>query len=145
MIRPYLIQDKDNLIELIRLNTPRYFAEAEVQDFAEYLEVHLERYFVLESEGKIVGSGGINYFPDEATARLSWDVIHPDVQGQGFGRELTLFRINEVKRNPAIHTLVVRTSQLVYPFYEKMGFVLEKMVKDYWADGLDLYQMKYVF
>ena len=43
----------------------------------------------------------------------------------------------------SVQTLIVRTSQLVYRFYEKQGFELEKVVKDYWAEGYDLYLMRY--
>jgi hypothetical protein len=36
---------------------------------------------------------------------------------------------------------MVRTTQLVYPFYQKAGFTLDKVEQDYWANGFDLYQM----
>jgi len=142
MIRPYHKSDKSQLLALLNLNIPRFFAPSEVADFADYLENHVEQYFVVELEGNIVGCGGINYFPEAATARISWDIIHPHYQGKGMGRALMLHRINEIKKDPAIQTILVRTTQLVYPFYEKLGFVLEKTEKNFWAPGFDLYQMK---
>jgi len=39
--------------------------------------------------------------------------------------------------------MTVRTSQFVYGFYEKHGFELKKVVKNYWAQGFDLYDMEY--
>jgi hypothetical protein len=36
----------------------------------------------------------------------------------------------------------VRTTQLTDQFYAKMGFQLERTEKDFWAKGLDLYQMR---
>ena len=36
----------------------------------------------------------------------------------------------------------LRTTQLAFQFYEKMGFELDKTKKDFWAKGFDLYQMK---
>ncbi|MHA7057839.1 hypothetical protein ACWGOQ_0011500 [Aquimarina sp. M1] len=36
-------------------------------------------------------------------------------------------------------THVVRTSQFASKFYEKMGFALVKIEKDFWVDGFDLY------
>jgi [ribosomal protein S18]-alanine N-acetyltransferase len=141
MIRPYTRSDKPALIALLKLNIPKYFAEAEEADFVEYLEQHLEDYFVVEEAGVIVGAGGINYFPNEKLARLSWDVVHPSYQGKGIGRGLTQHRINHIKANPGISLIVVRTTQLVYPFYQKIGFTLIKTEKDYWAEGFDLYEM----
>ena len=142
MIRSYIKADKGKVLELLKLNTPLYFDESEESDLVEYLEVYLEDYFVVEESGKVIGSGGINYFPEKGEARISWDIIHPDYQGKGIGKELTFHRIEHVKKNPAIHLLIVRTTQLVYKFYEKMGFELEKTEKDFWAKGFDLYQMK---
>lgn len=142
MIRPYLPHDEQNLLTLLKLNTPRFFDPSEAADFADYLENHLEDYFVVEVEGNIVGCGGINYFLEEATARLSWDIVHPDYQGRGIGKTLTQHRINEIEKNSEINTILVRTTQLVYLFYEKMGFAIEKTKEDFWAPGFDLYQMK---
>ncbi|NDK55156.1 GNAT family N-acetyltransferase [Pontibacter fetidus] len=141
MIRPYTSSDKTALIDLLKLNTPLYFAEAEEADFIEYLEQHLEDYFVVEEAGAIVGAGGINYFSDDKIARLSWDIVHPAYQGKRIGSQLTQHRINHIKANPGINTIVVRTTQLAYPFYQKMGFTLVKTEKDYWAKGFDLYEM----
>jgi ribosomal protein S18 acetylase RimI-like enzyme len=42
-----------------------------------------------------------------------------------------------------ITTIMVRTSQLAYKFYEKNGFILKEIEKDYWAKGFDLYSMTY--
>ena len=142
MIRPYLPKDKAPLIALLKLNIPQYFAETEEADFADYLDKHLESYFVIVYDNKIVGAGGINYFYDSGLARISWDIVHPDHQGKGIGKKLLAHRINHIKAVPNIKTIQVRTSQLVYKFYEKMGFELELVEKDYWAKGFDLYQMK---
>lgn len=142
MIRSYQSVDKPQLLALLNLNIPRYFAHSEVADFSDYLDNNVEAYFVIEEAKHIVGCGGINYFPREATARISWDIIHPDYHGQGMGRALTLHRINEIKKNPAIKTILVRTTQLTYHFYEKMGFELERIEKEFWAKGFDLYQMR---
>ncbi|KAA5548879.1 GNAT family N-acetyltransferase [Adhaeribacter rhizoryzae] len=144
MIREYSGEDKNELLNLLRLNTPQYFAPPEEADFINYLDYYREDYFVVENNGQIIGSGGINYFPHNHESRLSWDIIHPDFQGRGIGKELTQHRINLLQNNPAINIVCVRTTQLVYQFYQKMGFVLEKTEKDFWAPGFDLYQMKMI-
>jgi len=141
MIRRYQPADKNQLIGLLRLNTPRYFHPAEEGDFISYLNHQAEHYFVVEENGAVIGCGGINYFEEQGEARLSWDIVHPGFQGKGIGKKLTLHRIQEIKKNAAVKLVVVRTTQLTYQFYEKMGFGLEKIEKDFWAAGFDLYQM----
>ena len=90
MIRPFKIEDQPQLIELLRLNTPQYFAVDEEMDYIKYLRQQ-DLYFVAEKEQGIVGCGGINYFEDHA--RLAWDIIHPDFQGKGIGKSIAQFRI----------------------------------------------------
>lgn len=143
MIRPYKRTDKNEVVELLRLNIPKYFDTTEEVDFIDYLDNHIGSYFVLIDAGSIISAGGINFgFDDGKTARISWDMVHPDMHGKGFGSKLTEFRINEIKKHNQVNKIVVRTTQLVYPFYEKNGFTLEKTEKDYWAPGFDLYQLK---
>lgn len=142
MIRAYKTTDNKHLIDLIRLNTPKYFAPSEEKEFIEYLDRLLEDYFVVEENGIVIGCGGINYFAEDNVARISWDMIHPDFHGKGIGKKLTLHRINKIKENPNINLIVVRTSQLAYQFYGKMGFELKKIEKDFWAEGLDMYLME---
>ncbi|WP_347159648.1 GNAT family N-acetyltransferase [Pontibacter chitinilyticus] len=140
-IRPFRKDDTGQLLELLRLNTPLYFAPSEEADLAEYLDKYAESYFVVEEGGKVIGAGGINYFLASGEARISWDILHPAYQGKGIGKQLLHYRIVLIKTNPAIRLVIVRTSQLVYKFYEKAGFRLEKVQKDFWAKGYDLYQL----
>ena len=142
MIREYLSTDKPKVIELLRKNTPEYFDSSEENDFENYLENEVEDYFVYEKNSEIIGAGGINYFTEQKLARISWDIIDPNSQRNGIGKELTQYRINHINRNSKIERIIVRTTQLVYKFYEKMGFELEKVEKDFWAKNYDLYQMK---
>ena len=96
----------------------------------------------LNENSKIIGAGGINYFTEQKVARISWDMIDPRYQGNGIGKKLTKYRINHLNSNSKIESIIVRTTQLVYKFYEKLGFELEKVEKDFWAKDFDLYQMK---
>jgi ribosomal-protein-alanine N-acetyltransferase len=116
ILRPYEKRDKNQLLNLLRLNTPQYFAEEEEADFSFYLDKKLEQYFVVEEEGIIIASGGINYFFEANLARISWDMVNPTFQGKGVGKKLTIFRIEEIKKNPAIKIIQVRTTQYVFKF-----------------------------
>lgn len=142
LIRPYLTQDKLILIDLLRMNTPKYFAVDEEKDFIKYLENEIESYFVFEKNHQIVGCGGINLNLEKRIGVISWDMIHPDFQGQKIGSELLIYRIEFLKRAYYLKKIMVRTSQLVYRFYEKHGFELKEIHRDYWAKDLDMYLME---
>ena len=142
MIRPFKINDIDSLLKILRLNTPKYFAPAEEADFVNYLNEETELYYVVEEDNTIVGSGGVNFTDHGKKARISWDLIHPDYQGKGIGRSLTTYRIELIKKTEAIEHISVRTSQFVYQFYQKLGFYLINKELDYWAKGIDMYEME---
>jgi len=139
-IHPYASDDDDEIIELLRLNTPKYFAKSEQADLLDYLTNHIDHYYIVEIDGRIMGCGGFNRSADDKSGVLSWDIIHPDSQGKGVGSELAKHRINAM-RELGVENMGVRTSQHAYKFYEKMGFTLKEVVKDYWAKGFDLYNM----
>ncbi|WP_375580716.1 GNAT family N-acetyltransferase [Marivirga tractuosa] len=141
-IRPYISSDKAVILQLFDWNTPQYFDETERAGLVHYLENETEDYFVVEDKGQIVGAGGINYEPQAKTAVFSWDIIKPTEHGKGIGRKLTQHRIQHINTKADIEKIIVRTSQYTDKFYEKMGFKLLKVEKDYWAKGFDLYQME---
>lgn len=141
MIREYSSCDKPQIIEILRKNTPEYFDASEENDFEYYLDNKVEDYFVYIKNSEIVGAGGINYFPNQKIAYISWDMIDPNTHGNGIGKKLTQYRLNHLKEKENVDLIFVRTTQLVYKFYEKMGFQLDKIEKDFWAKGFDLYQM----
>ncbi|MCK0114431.1 GNAT family N-acetyltransferase [Gelidibacter sp. F63206] len=141
MIRAYKKSDRPEVIDLLRRNIPKYFDPSEERDLEKYLDDQMEDYFVYVEGFEILGAGGINYFPEEKVARISWDIVEPNAQGKGIGRKLTQYRINQLGENQNIETIIVRTSQHTFKFYEKMGFQLEKVEKDFWAKGFHLYQM----
>jgi len=69
-------------------------------------------------------------------------MVDPQYQGMGFGSRLTEFRIEMIKQLPNVKRISVRTSQLAYKYYERFGFVLEEVKKDFWAPGFDMYRME---
>lgn len=142
MIRAYNPADKEKVLNLIRLNTPRHFAPAEERDLALFLDKEVDHYFVVEENGLLVGAGGFNLFYEEDLVRISWDLIHPDHHGRGIGSKLTRYRIQQIQKNFQVKEIQVRTTQLVYRFYEKMGFTTTRVAKDFWAPGFDLYDMR---
>ena len=142
-IRAYEPADKEAVMELIRLNTPEYFAPEEEAEFCRYLDREREWYYVLLFRGTIVGCGGINFADDGTTGKISWDMLHPAYQGRSFGKRLLAYRIKKLESLGTVRKITVRTSQAAYRFYEKQGFELNEIRKDYWAEGFDLYRMEY--
>ncbi len=141
MIRRFKTKDKEGVLTLIRLNTPKYFHPDEEKDLQNYLVEHADNYLVITHAGNIIASGGINYFPDEKYARISWDMVHPDFQGKGLGKQLVSHRMDLIRSKKYYEKVQVRTSQLAHAFYARMGFQLDFVEKDFWAAGLDLYDM----
>lgn len=141
-IRNYSKNDFKSVLTLFQLNTPKYFAKEEENDLIYYLTNELEEYFVIEYQNSIVGCGGINFKGHSGEAYISWDMIHPGHHGVGLGSKLLQYRLNKLKALSSINTVVVRTSQHTYLFYQKNGFVLREIVKDYWAPEFDLYKME---
>lgn len=142
MIRPYQPSDKPHLIKLIRLNTPPYFDASEEALFDNYLDNEIEDYFVVEQNESIIACGGLNYDYDKKEAFLSWGMVHPTYQGWGIGSQLSGHRIKHLNSVQGINTLVVRTSQHTYKFYEKMGFELKSVTNNYWGPNLHLHYMQ---
>lgn len=142
-IREYETNDKDEVVNLIKLNTPDFFAEEEEDDLKIYLETERELYYVLLCDKKIVGCGGINFADNKRIGRISWDIFHPDYQGKSLGTKLLKHRIDKLNSIESIQKITVRTSQEAYKFYEKQGFEVFEIKKDYWAPGFDMYNMEY--
>ncbi|MEL6671390.1 MAG: GNAT family N-acetyltransferase [Bacteroidota bacterium] len=140
-IRAYTEADFEPLLAMIDQHIPAYFHPDEKQDYALYLREKREDYFVLEKDGQLLAGGGINYFPKEKTARLSWDLVDAKAMGQGLGLRLARYRIDHVRKQPTYEQMVVRTSQFAHKFYAKAGFELLRSEKDFWGEGFDLYEM----
>ncbi|WP_221650063.1 GNAT family N-acetyltransferase [Bacteroides sp. K03] len=141
-IREYVPSDKEAVLRLIRLNTPHYFAPEEEADLSRYLEKEREYYYVVLFGTEVVGCGGINMAEGGKRGKISWDIIHPDWQGRSLGSLLLKYRMGVIKSLGA-DRITVRTSQVAYLFYQKRGFMLKKVEKDYWAKGFDMYAMEY--
>ena len=140
-IRKYDSNDLDQVINLIRLNTPEFFSAKEEPDLFNYLQNETDNYFIVETAGKITGSGGFNFRHSPTVAVIAWDIIHPEFHGTGQGSALVLHRLKLIRGLPEVKEVCVRTSQLAYRFYEKSGFVLREVIKNYWDEGFDLYRM----
>ena len=142
VIRSAQKQDFKILSKIFSLNVPKYFDKKELNDFKKYFNSkNLESYFIIESQGKVVGGGGYAY-KNMKTARICWLFIDPSYHGFGFGKKLVNYCIKILKNNRRLNVIEVETSNLTYKFYEKLNFKIEYIKKDYWPNNDDLYFMK---
>ena len=127
-IREYQPTDKNAVIDLIRQNTPAYFAPKEEADFSNYLDSERELYFVLLLNKKVVGCGGINFTKDKASGKISWDIIHPQYQGKSLGAQLLkysvfIYLIHKEKCNSLLIlncTFIINARYIPYYTYQSL-------------------------
>lgn len=141
LLRPYAPTDYDRIMQLFLLNTPTYFHPREQADLEYFLTLEMETdpYYVLEHEGEVLASGG--YYFENNKAGLSWFIVHPAHHGRGLGSQLVNHHLAILKKSN-VEKIIVDTSQLVYPFYERFGFVLISTKDDHWGPGMHLYSME---
>jgi ribosomal protein S18 acetylase RimI-like enzyme len=140
-IRPYVDEDRSALLAILSQHIPSFFSPHEVDDYAHYLDHEVEEYWVATTATGVVGAGGINRGPQAHMARFSWDLVHPNWQGRGVGTRLMQHRMDALSARPDLKVVMVRTSQLAYPFYHRFGFHVQQIIPGYWGAGFDLYQM----
>lgn len=135
-IRPFRTDDREACLTVFDSNTPDYFAPAERDGFARFLDAAASPYFAMEHDGKIAGCGGFSIVGNAAT--LSWGMIRRDLHRNGLGRFLLLYRLREITRSaPAVELVSLDTSQLAAPFFESQGFRIAGRTPDGYGPGLD--------
>ncbi|MCT4639464.1 MAG: GNAT family N-acetyltransferase [Bacteroidales bacterium] len=142
MIREYRVSDREELLDVFKLNIPKYFDPKEVDDFLEYLDDHGDTYLTIEKDNKIVGGVGYIFNDSDKSGQITWIFLHPEYTDHGLGKQAVEHCITLLKSNSEIVKLVVTTSQLAFRFFEKFGFNLIRTEKDYWGSGLDLFLME---
>ena len=110
-------------------------------DFKKYFNSNnIETYFIIESEGKILGASGYAY-ENKQTANLCWVFIDPSHHSKGLGTKLVKYCLDTLKRDNQLNVIQLETSNLTFKFYEKLDFKIEYIKKEYWPNNDDLYFM----
>ncbi len=142
-IRPYHPNDRTRCLQLFDSNFPKYFAQEEKASFISWLDNPIrEDYEVLTVDNTIIACGGIYFAPHENAAGLAWGMVHNSFHKMGYGKQLTLYRLEKLMIQFPDVTHKVETSQHTFGFYQLMGFKTVDIVKDGFAPGLDKYVMK---
>ena len=133
--------DLNFLIKIFTLNIPKYFHKTELDDFKKYFNSNnIETYFIIESEGKILGAAGYAY-ENKQTANICWVFVDPAFHSNGLGTKLVNHCIDILKKDNQLNVIQLETSNITYKFYEKMNFKLQYIKKEYWPNNDDLYFM----
>ena len=140
-IRKAKPSDLNFLNQIFFLNIPKYFHEKEFEDFKKYFNSnHIETYFIIESEDKILGAAGYAY-ENKQTANICWVFVDPGFHSNGLGTKLVNHCIDILKKDNQLNVIQLETSNVTYKFYEKMNFKLQYIKKEYWPNNDDLYFM----
>ena len=142
MIRPYKPTDKGNLLNIFSLNIPKFFDKNEINDFEEYLEQKAETYLTIEVDNNIVGGTGYYINENDKSGRITWIFFDPSYYGQGLGKQSVEYCLKILSKDNKVEKFIVTTSQLAYKFFEKFGYSINRIEKNYWGGGLDLYEME---
>lgn len=151
-IRTYQPADRNDCIAIFKSNTPFYFDVGEQPDFEKWLNgqdenrlayetTAIEKYYVITNEEKVVGCGGFYIPRNEALGNMVWGMITYSHHKKGFGRKLLTHRIETILNNHPNYNISIDTTQHSYQFFEKFGFKTTKITKDFYAKGMDRYDM----
>lgn len=152
IIRPYKPTDRQACIEIFNSNIPAFFALEELDGFESWLNSkdlaqlafesnQTEFYYVIEIENRIVGCGGFYIPQNGGEARMTWGMVEKLWHKKGIGRKFLEYRIEQIRLlNPNVG-IALDTTQNTFRFFEKFGFKVTKIQNDYYAKGLDRYDM----
>jgi N-acetylglutamate synthase-like GNAT family acetyltransferase len=125
-IRPYGADDQDACLSVFDSTLP---ADRR-PDFAAFLKTPEGPFFVMHHNDAAIGCGGYQVSREPGVATLVWGMIRSDLQRQGLGRFLLMYRLREIGKRPEIQRVRVETSPSVAKFFESQGFKVVRAVND---------------
>lgn len=145
--RPYEPKDRAACLGLFDSNVPRFFDPSEKAGYAAFLDGLDSPYQVVERPdglggGRIVACGGLAVEPDGRTATLCWGMVEGGLHGRGVGTALTEARLAAARATPGVEVVRLDTGRWTTGFYERFGFVLERVTPDGYAPGSDRHDMR---
>jgi hypothetical protein len=140
----YTPADEPDCLAIFDSNAPLFFATQERETFQRFLKrlaAPYTYYVVRDADGKIVACGGTKLETSNHSAWLRWDMVAREFHGNKIGTFLAMSRLWLISQIPEIELISLCTSQYTYLFYQKLGFVLQKVIPDGIVSGIDEYFM----
>ena len=140
-IQSYSKEKFDPCVDIFVSNLDKYFAEYELDEFKTFLDYAAtsNTYYVVVDEGAVTACGGYEKMGD--VVGLTWGMVKRNLHGRGYGKALTVYRLNAIKVEYPGTAILIDTSQHTKGFYERQGFRVEAIEKDGYKPGLDKYFM----
>jgi GNAT superfamily N-acetyltransferase len=140
--RRYTPNDDEVCLELFRSNVPLHLAAIEEDDYRAFLDDPFGDYYVFEDERGPVACGGLYVDDAERWVGIIWTMVRGDLLGQGIGRQMFAFLVDQIPESQRHFPVYLDTSQKALAFWEKMGFKVYDEQRDGYAPGLHRYDMK---
>ena len=137
-IRPFRLTDREPCLAVFDSIAPEGPDSARAE-YESYLDAHGSSYYVVEHEGAVVGCGGFRVEPKDSSARLEWAMVRKDLQRQGLGRYLLMYRLKEIAKVPGVLFVEARVPDRLSNFYDKNGLKLQGSAP---LDGFTDHRMK---
>jgi len=153
-IKQYTKGHHKSCVEIYKSNTPRYFTVDEWKGLEiwlngqdegriAYKNTEAEYFYVIGENGAVVGCGGFYVVTGALIANLVWGMVHSSFHNQGLGKKLFEYRIGQIKLKYPQHHIILDTTQHTYKFFEKQGFSIMQIRKDFYDVGLHRYDMMF--
>lgn len=147
-LRKYNPSDRNACMEVFKTNVPNYFTQEETGDFERFL-IRLEDptvsdnppYYVLELNNEIIGCGGFGEKEGMDAITFIWGMVRNEHHKKGFGEQLLLFRLAEIKIQFPNRKVILDTTQFSFSFFEKYGFKTVKITENSYGEGMHRYDM----
>ncbi len=138
LYREYTAADRAACLTLFDGNADRFFAPGERALLQCFLDQPQGFFGVLcDDAGQVVGCGGFAEREGSDFATLTWGMVARDLQGRGLGKRLTLERLRKLAATTTVRRVLMNTSQETVGFYQKLGFVVTRHLRDGYRQGLD--------
>lgn len=145
-IKAYSHEDRAACLVAFKSNVPAYFTVEEIKQFEDWLD-YLDRgeetayYYVVLEHAKMIGCGGFSYDDQKGGVTLTWGLIDKAYHKMGYGEKFLRYRLEQIKRLYPASKVLLETTQHTFSFFERFGFQTIKISLNFYAPGMDRYDM----